>query len=142
VENVDEIFQKIEENCYVSSHDIIKELNFDHKIVLRHLLKDWIYKEAWCLGATWFDAKKFNVSNFHLRIIVETKLSHFWKDNERWKMKHTTIIFEKDRSWSEARQTIAKPGLTKEGDVVFDGIGRESSTMSCRCCCQAKRLIC
>jgi len=39
VKNVDEIFQKIEENHHVSSHNIIKELNFDHKIILRHLRK-------------------------------------------------------------------------------------------------------
>jgi len=74
VENVDEIFQKIEENCHVSSHDIIKELNFDHKIVLRHLRKAEYTKklDVW-VPHDLIDAKKFNGSNFHLRIIVETK---------------------------------------------------------------------
>jgi len=31
VENVDEIFPKIEENHHVSSYDIAKELNIDHE---------------------------------------------------------------------------------------------------------------
>ena len=39
MENIDEIFQKIEENYHMSNYDITKELNIDHKIVLRHLRK-------------------------------------------------------------------------------------------------------
>jgi len=38
-ENVDEIFQKIEENRHVSSYDIAKELNIDHKTIKGHLRK-------------------------------------------------------------------------------------------------------
>jgi len=34
VENVDKIFQKIEENRHVSNYDITKELNINHKTVL------------------------------------------------------------------------------------------------------------
>ena len=34
VENIDEIYQKIEENCHVSNYDISKELSIDHKTVL------------------------------------------------------------------------------------------------------------
>ncbi|XP_067206337.1 histone-lysine N-methyltransferase SETMAR-like [Linepithema humile] len=39
VENVDEIFQKIEKDRHISSYDIAKELNIDHKTVLGHLRK-------------------------------------------------------------------------------------------------------
>jgi len=39
VENIDKIFQNIEENCHVSDYDIAKELNIDYKIVLKHLRK-------------------------------------------------------------------------------------------------------
>jgi len=34
-----EIMEKIEQNRYISSHDISKELNINHKTVLNHLEK-------------------------------------------------------------------------------------------------------
>ena len=36
---VDEIMEKMEQDRHISSHDIGKELNIDHKIVLNHLKK-------------------------------------------------------------------------------------------------------
>jgi len=40
MENVDEIFQKIEENHHVNSYNTPKELNINHKITIsRHLRK-------------------------------------------------------------------------------------------------------
>jgi len=38
-EKVDEIMEKIEQDRHISSHDIGKELNIDHKIILNHLEK-------------------------------------------------------------------------------------------------------
>jgi len=34
---VDEIMEKVEQNRHISSHDIGKELNIDHKTILNHL---------------------------------------------------------------------------------------------------------
>jgi len=45
VENVDEIFYKIEENRHMSSYNIAKELNIDHKTVLGHLRKNGYTKK-------------------------------------------------------------------------------------------------
>jgi len=36
---VDEIMEKVEQNRHISSHDISKELNIDHKTILNHLEK-------------------------------------------------------------------------------------------------------
>jgi len=36
---VDEIMEKVEQDRHISSHDISKELNINHKIVLNHLEK-------------------------------------------------------------------------------------------------------
>jgi len=38
-EKVDKIMEKIEQDQHISSHDIGKELNIDHKTVLNHLEK-------------------------------------------------------------------------------------------------------
>ena len=46
MENVDEIFRKIKENRYVSSYDIAKEPNIDHKIVLRFYLRKTEYRNS------------------------------------------------------------------------------------------------
>jgi len=47
---VDEIIEKVEQNRYISSYDIGKELNIDYKTVSNHLEKDT--KKTRCLGAT------------------------------------------------------------------------------------------
>lgn len=49
---VNEIMEKIEQNQHISSHDIDKELNIDHKTVLNHLEKVGYKKKTRCLGAT------------------------------------------------------------------------------------------
>jgi len=46
VENVNEIFQKIEENRHVSNYDIAKELNIDCKTVLHEVC--WIHSMFGC----------------------------------------------------------------------------------------------
>ena len=37
--------EKIEQDRHISSHDIDKELNIDHKIVLKPFGEDWIQKK-------------------------------------------------------------------------------------------------
>ncbi|GBP11395.1 Histone-lysine N-methyltransferase SETMAR [Eumeta japonica] len=44
---VDAILEKIEQDRRISSYDIAEELGIDHKTVLTHLKKSWIYKKAW-----------------------------------------------------------------------------------------------
>jgi len=48
---IDEIMEKVEQDRHISSHDIGKELNIDHKTVLNHLEKAG-YKKTKCLGIT------------------------------------------------------------------------------------------
>jgi len=48
---VNEIMEKIEQDRHISSHDIGKELNIDHKTVLNHLEKAGC-KKTRCLDAT------------------------------------------------------------------------------------------
>jgi len=43
--------EKVEQDRYISSHDIGKELNIDHKTVLNYLEKAG-YKKTRCLGVT------------------------------------------------------------------------------------------
>jgi len=61
--------EKVEQDQYISSHDIGKELNIDYKTVLNHLEKAG-YKIK-CLN---INSKKFNGSNFHLRIIASREI--------------------------------------------------------------------
>jgi len=46
IEKIDEIIEKIEQNRHISSHDISKELNIDHKTVLNHLEKTGYKKNS------------------------------------------------------------------------------------------------
>jgi len=62
----------------------------------------WI-KKIRCLGATWFHSKKFNGSNFHLRIIAKTEqnrtiLKRLITSNKK---SHAIIMYEKNRSWNK-----------------------------------------
>jgi len=78
---VDEIMKKVEQDRHISSHDIDKEINIDHKTVLNYLEKDW-YRKNSMLGATWFNSEKFTRLNFHLRIITKmewNKIEPFFK---------------------------------------------------------------
>jgi len=93
------IFQKIEENLHVNSYDIAKELNIiDHKTVLEHLHKLDTQRSS-MLSVTWYDAKKFNGSNFFLQIAAETKqnwaISEKIDSNEKW----ITYDNNRKRSW-------------------------------------------
>jgi len=63
MENIDEFFQKIEENHYVSSYDIAKADKLSIK-PLGHLHKIG-YTKKFDLDPT-FNAKKFNGPNLHL----------------------------------------------------------------------------
>jgi len=42
-EKVDEIMEKVEQDRHISSHDIVKKLNRNHKTILNHF-EGWIQK--------------------------------------------------------------------------------------------------
>ena len=44
--------EKIEQDWRISSHDIGKKLNIDHKIIFEPFEKDWIQEKVRCLGTT------------------------------------------------------------------------------------------
>jgi len=50
---------KVEQDWYISSYDIGKKLNIDHKIILNHLEKAEYKKKNSKLGVTWFNSEKF-----------------------------------------------------------------------------------
>jgi len=77
---------KVEQDRHISSHDISKELNIDHKTILNYLEKSE-YKKTWCLSAT-SHSEKFNGSN-SLRIIAKTK-RNFW--NSSWAIKNADHV--------------------------------------------------
>jgi len=88
--------EKVEQDQHINNHDIGKELNIAHKVVLNIDHKTAPspsfgegYKKTRYLDVTWFNSEKFNGSNFHLQIIAKTewnrtgfKMSHYG----RWKM--------------------------------------------------------
>jgi len=85
---VDEIMEKVEQDRYISSHDIGKKLNIDHKTVLKHLEKAG-YKKT-----SIFECHSdLTVKNLMERIIPSAnyclkrnKIEHFWNDS-LWAMK-------------------------------------------------------
>jgi len=50
--------EKVEQDQYISSYDIGKELNIDYKTVLNHLEKAGYKKKKQCLGAMGFNSEK------------------------------------------------------------------------------------
>ncbi|GFU14146.1 histone-lysine N-methyltransferase SETMAR [Trichonephila clavipes] len=75
IENVDKISEIIEVNRHISNRIITLELKIDHKIVLSHLSKVGIQREARCLGASPINNKKHDGSNFHLRSLGQTEIN-------------------------------------------------------------------
>ncbi|GBP60487.1 hypothetical protein EVAR_37523_1 [Eumeta japonica] len=51
-DKVEAILEKVEKYRHISSYDITEELRIDHKIILTHLQKSWIYKKAQYLSPT------------------------------------------------------------------------------------------
>ncbi|KAG5348438.1 SETMR methyltransferase, partial [Acromyrmex charruanus] len=127
VENVDEILQKVKENRHVSSYDIAKELNIDHKTVLGCLRKAGYIK----MLNVWM-SHDLTVKNLMDRISIcesllkrnkiEPFLEKLITGDEKW------ITYDNN----------AKLGLTPK-KMMLCGIGKESSIMNC--CHQAKQLI-
>jgi len=68
---------------YISSHDIGKELNIDHKTVLNHLEKARYKKKLRCLDAIWFNSEKFNRSNFICESLLKRNEIEFWNGSLR-----------------------------------------------------------
>lgn len=119
VKNVDEIFQKIEENRHVSSYDIAKALNIDHKTVLRHLHKAGYTKklDVWVPHDLTLKNLMDRISiceSLLKRNKIEPFLKRLITGDEKWITYDNNV---RKRSWSkrgEAPQTIAKPGLTSK----------------------------
>ncbi|KAG5311496.1 SETMR methyltransferase, partial [Acromyrmex insinuator] len=96
VENVDEIFQKTEENRYMNNYDIAKKSNIDHKIVLGFYLRNTGYTKKLDVWVP------HDLTSFLKRLIT---------DDEKWTTYDNDV---RKGSWSErdeALQTIAKPRL-------------------------------
>jgi len=68
---IDEIMEKVEQDRHISSHDIDKKLNINHKTVLNRLEKDGYKKNVVCVPHGL--SEKFNGSYFHLGIIAKTE---------------------------------------------------------------------
>ncbi|GBP70443.1 hypothetical protein EVAR_41588_1 [Eumeta japonica] len=51
-DKIDAILEKVEQYRHISSYDIGEELEIEHKTVLIHLKKSWIYEEARYLAST------------------------------------------------------------------------------------------
>jgi len=66
--------EKVEQDQHISSHDIVKKLNIDHKTVLNHSEKAGYNKNfMFRCHMIYINNKKFNGSNVHLRIIAKTE---------------------------------------------------------------------
>ncbi|KAG5334517.1 SETMR methyltransferase, partial [Acromyrmex charruanus] len=87
------IFYKIEENRHVSSYDIAKELNIDHKTVLGHLRKVG-YKEVRCVPCEFVELNKVNLN---LKEACDNHLSRFFTEKS-WKF-YTDGIMTLPEKW-------------------------------------------
>jgi len=127
---VDEIVEKVEQDQHISSYDIDKELNINHKTVLNHLEKAGYKKEldVWMPYLTVWFSEKFNESNFHLRIIVNTERNQTIFETiyyGRWKMDHNNNVWK--RSWS------------KQGSSANDKARIDAKKCVCVCVCVRAR---
>lgn len=117
VENVDEIFKKIEEDRHISTRDIAEELNIDQKTVWNHLRRAGYEKKL----DVWIP-HELTVKNLMDRVSVcetlkkrneiEPFLKRLITGDEKW-IRYENIV--RKRSWGkrgERSQTTAKPGLT------------------------------
>ncbi|GFT36133.1 histone-lysine N-methyltransferase SETMAR [Trichonephila clavipes] len=73
VENVDKITEIIEAHRYVSSRNNAQELKINHKTVLNHLRKVGLKKKPDIWVQHQLTPKKHDLSNFHLRSLVQTE---------------------------------------------------------------------
>lgn len=118
VENVDEIFQKIHEDRHISTRDIAKELNIDHKTVLSHLHKVGYTKklDVWVPHELSLKNLMDRVSvceTLKKRNEIEPFLKRLITGDEKW-VRYENVV--RKRSWKkrgEPLQTTSKPGLTE-----------------------------
>ncbi|XP_020298171.1 histone-lysine N-methyltransferase SETMAR-like, partial [Pseudomyrmex gracilis] len=116
-EKVDEIMKIIEQDRHISSHEIGKQLNIDHKTVLNHLqnagykknLDVWVPHDLTVKNLM----DRFSICESLLkRNDIEPFLKRLITGNEKWITYDNNV---RKRSWTkrnEAPQTVAKPKLT------------------------------
>ncbi|GFT63213.1 uncharacterized protein TNCV_4747091 [Trichonephila clavipes] len=102
---------------------IAQELKIDHKIVLSHLSKAGLKKEARCLGAT-----PINTKNMMHRISIceildkRSEINPFLKrmvtGDEKWVTYDNIVRKRSGSKRGEVAQTVAKPGLTYRKEAI------------------------
>jgi len=104
---VDEIIKKVEQDQHISSHDIGKELNIDHKTVLNYLEKD---KKKLEENLVSHDLTVKNLmdqisicESFLKRNEIEPLLKQFITSNEKWILSRMTIMYKKDHGQSKVK---------------------------------------
>ncbi|GBP68089.1 Histone-lysine N-methyltransferase SETMAR, partial [Eumeta japonica] len=116
-DKVNAISKKVEQDRYISSYDITEELETDHKTVLTHLKKRWIYKYL----DTWIPHELTEriimnelMCDFLLkRNETELYLKRFITGDEKWITYDKNVRKRSPSKDKQAPQTIAKPGLTR-----------------------------
>ena len=116
-EKVDEIMEIIEQDRHISSYEIGKQLNIDHKTVLNHLQKAGYKKKLDVWVPHDLTVKnlmdRFSICESLLkRNDIEPFLKRLITGDEKWITYDNNV---RKRSWTkrnEAPQTVAKPKLT------------------------------
>ncbi|KAJ0182863.1 hypothetical protein K1T71_002232 [Dendrolimus kikuchii] len=117
-DEIDTIFQKVEQDRHISSYDVAGEMGIDHKTVLAHFKKSGYTKklDIWVPH----ELTERNIMNRVLicdsllrRKETEPFLKKLITGDEKWITYDNSV---RKRSWSkadQASQTVVKPGLTR-----------------------------